>query len=105
MEMERDYVFGPGLLLKTELEFQHPVWGSFILEYSHWNIFSANKLRGSEHLDKINLRKTIPIWQGLETGADYYYLRCLSNYKDAADLEHYTERVAHELRIFLSYKF
>ncbi len=103
-ESVRDYILGPGFLIKTEILMDHKTYGRLSFDYKHFTFYVQSGPDGVEGLNLITLTYSLPFLKSYRIGANYarYYRRVV--------YDHYPEydgfkKDLYELRAYLTYEF
>ena len=103
-ESVRDYILGPGFLVKLEFLLDHGKFGRLSANYKYFTFYVQSGPEGEERLNLITAKYSIPIWKNYRIGAEYIrYFRTV-NYEDYVEYLNF-EKNLYELRGFISYEF
>jgi Domain of unknown function (DUF3943) len=93
----RDYIMGPGVIAKFDLLIEHDTLGQLALRYAHWSIFTQSGPAGSEHLNIVSSRYSVPVWKRFGLGVEWLYFNRDALYDDYPDVK----KELHEVRSFV----
>jgi len=97
----RDYIMGPGLQSKIEIELASNKFGDIKFKHHFWNIFIASGPAGVEHLQGYSFDYELPVFKPFYLGSRYLIYNRNANYNDYDDIN---KRID-ELRIYANYRF
>jgi hypothetical protein len=98
---KRDYNYGTGITAKLDLSLNLQKYGTLILRWGHYTIFSLEGADGTDRLNLFQMRLRIPIWKGLGLGGVYTVYRRNSHYDNFPDVK---QRL-YQLNFSVSYNF
>lgn len=97
----RDYVMGPGITEKYEVEVNGSKLGILELKLHRWDIFVASGPAGRERLNVWTVDYEIPVYKQLYIGARYIYYDRKATYDDFDDIEKNED----EFRTYITLRF
>jgi hypothetical protein len=103
-ESLRDYILGPGFLIRSELFFRHEEAGTLSGKYQHYTFYVVSGPNGAEILDLLSLRYSVPIISTFSLGFDYTRYYRTVKYEDYPMYNNFSKDL-YEFRLFVSYEF
>ncbi len=103
-ENRRDYILGPGFLVKTSFILEHDLMGRAIVDYKYFRFYVVSGPSGTEKLNLLTFKYSVPFWRGHRVGLDYtrYFRRVRFN--DFPEYQNFMKDL-YELRVFVTYEF
>jgi hypothetical protein len=82
-----DYNYGTGYTAKVDLALQLQKYGSFIIRWAHYKLFTLEGVDGTDRLNLFQGRYVLPVWKGLGLGLKFTQYRRNSQYDKFPDVK------------------